>query len=127
MPKGIESKIDDMYEPVKKSGSELINDPKPINEKVYQHQKKTLKKKEQAVIKALGRKHPGLAAEIEENLQRKKHGAIKEMVRLARIEVEINPNGDEIYRVDGEKFLKVTRETKPKENGVRTVVKFELK
>ena len=39
------NKNKDMYEVVKKSGVELVNNPTEINKRIYNHQRKILKKK----------------------------------------------------------------------------------
>ena len=120
----IEEQINNFYIQENKAATNLLDYPNEINEEFYKMQSQFVREKEQKIILAIGSVDPNLALNIQEAIDIGDKDSLKAIAQ--RIEKEINPNGTEIYKLDGKGFLKITEEREDNNDTIKIMNKFEL-
>ena len=75
-----------------------------MSEEIGEHLEELVKQKEQVITKALRTVDPELSIKLEEAADNENMDAMRMIAK--RLEVEQYPDGKEVYKLDGEKFLK---------------------
>ena len=120
----IEEQINNFYIQENKTASNLLDYPNEINEEFYRMQRQYVREKEQKIILAIGSVDPYLALNIQEAIDIGDQSSLKHIAE--RIEKEIYPDGTEIYKLDGEGFLKIIEEREDNNDTIKIMNKFEL-
>ena len=120
MPDTIKRQIERMYNSQRFIGAKLFKK----DELAYHNYRDSMKEKEYKIILAIKEANPSLGEELEQAFIYNKLDALKRIG--SRIEVEYHPNGDELYKLDGEEFLKITREITNEDYKVSIIQRFEL-
>jgi len=120
----IEKQINNFYAEKNKAAANLLDYPSEINENFYKMQRQFIKEKEQKIILAIGSVDPNLALNIQEAIDIGDQSSLKHIAE--RIEKEIYPDGTEIYKLDGEGFLKIIEEREDNNDTIKIMNKFEL-
>ena len=92
----------------------------PMNEEIDHHLKKMAKQRDQVIIQAIGTIDPKLSIKLKESADNENIEAMKMLAN--RLEVEQHPDGKEVYKLDGEKFLKI--ETEKEWKGEKVTIRF---